>query len=98
MKLLSSAAYHSLRTSGFIELPLERTLRDYTHYFKSTTGFQDEVDEMLKKEVKGGSWTKYVVLLLDEMKLKEGLVYDKYSCKVVELDEVDNQLRVLDTY
>ena len=42
---------------------------------------------------------KYVVLLLDEMKLKEGLVYDKYSCKVVgfaELDEVDNQLSLME--
>ena len=34
-----------------------------------------------------------------EMKLKEGLVYDKYSCRVVgfaELDEVDNQLSLME--
>ena len=31
LKLLSSSAYHSLRTSGFIKLPSERTMRDYTH-------------------------------------------------------------------
>ena len=38
LKLLSSAAYHSLRTSGFIKLPSERTLRDYTHFFRSKPG------------------------------------------------------------
>ncbi len=46
LKLLSSSAYHSLRTSGFIKLPSERTLRDYTNYFKSKEGFQPEVDLM----------------------------------------------------
>ena len=51
LKLLSTSAYHSLRTSGFITLPSERTLRDYTHYFKSKTGFQHEVDKMLVEEV-----------------------------------------------
>ena len=34
LKLLSSAAYHSLRTSGFLTLPSERTLRDYSHFIK----------------------------------------------------------------
>lgn len=40
LKLLSSSSYHSLRTSGFIKLPSERTLRDYTHFFKAKCGFQ----------------------------------------------------------
>ena len=31
LKLLSSSAYHSLRTSLFLTFPSERTLRDYTH-------------------------------------------------------------------
>ena len=50
LKLLSSRAYHSLQTSGFIKLHSERTLRDYTQYFKSKCGFQSEVDAMLLKE------------------------------------------------
>ena len=87
LKLLSSAAYHSLRTSGFIKLPSERTLRDYTHFFKSKQGFQSEVDTMLKEEVQlNGSiphWKKYIVMLLDEMKIKESLVYDKHSGEVI---------------
>lgn len=33
LKPISSAVYHSVRSSGFLRLPSERTLRDYTHYF-----------------------------------------------------------------
>lgn len=33
LKLLSTSAYHSLRISGFMKLPSERTLRDYTNFF-----------------------------------------------------------------
>ncbi len=49
---LSSSSYHALRTSGFIRLPSERTLRDYTHFFKSKAGFQVEVEEMLVRDMK----------------------------------------------
>ena len=52
LKLLSSAAYHAARTAGFIKLPSERTLRDYTHYFKHRAGFQQEVNQQLMKESK----------------------------------------------
>lgn len=100
LKLLSSSAYHSLRSSGFITLPSERTLRDYTHLFKADTGFQTEVDDMLKKEVKSEAWMKYVVLLLDELKVKESLVYDKSSCKVigfVELDDINLEISKLES-
>ena len=31
LQLLSGVTYHTLRTSGFIVLPSERTLRDFTH-------------------------------------------------------------------
>ncbi len=102
LKLLSSAAYHSMRTSGFMKLPSERTLRDYTHFFKSKSGFQVEVDQMLKKEAQLDSipdWKKYVVLLFDEMKVKESLVYDKHTAQVIgfiELGEVNNHLTQLE--
>ena len=50
LKLLSSSAYHALRTSRFLKLPSERTLRDYTHFVKTRPGFQAEVDSMLVRE------------------------------------------------
>ena len=45
LKLMSSCTYHALRSSGFLKLPSERTLRDYTHYFQNKAGFQDEVNQ-----------------------------------------------------
>ena len=50
LKLLSTSCYHALRTSGFVKLPSERTLRDYTHYVKSRSGFQDDINDDLAKE------------------------------------------------
>lgn len=67
--------------------------------FKSKTGFQTEVDAMLRKEVEDESWKNYVVLLVDEMKVKESLCYDKHSCEVVgfvELDDINHQLSQLE--
>ena len=82
LKLLSSSAYHTLRTSGFVKLPSEQTLYDYTHYFKLKTGFQDEVNSQLVEEIEKlnvKESQKFVGLLVDEMKEKEGLVYSKHS-------------------
>lgn len=79
LKLLSGAAYKALKTSGFIKLPSGRALRDYTHHCTSKPGFQDEVNQQLMDEVKVLSLPecrKYVSLILNEMKIKEGLVYN----------------------
>ena len=48
LKLLSTSAYHAMRRSGFIKLPTERTLRDYT---SNKCGFQDTVHQQLLQEV-----------------------------------------------
>lgn len=80
LKFLSSGAYHALRTSGLINLPSERTLRDYTHWIRSGVGFQDEIDAQLVKEAAvSEEKDKYVVLMWDEMKIKEDLVFDKHT-------------------
>ena len=103
LKLLSTSAYHALRTSGFMKLPSERTLRDYTHYVKARTGFQEDVEVELVKEVGLDDlpeWKKHVVLLLDEMKIKESIVYDKHNAQVigfVDLGDVNNQLAEFET-
>ena len=46
----SSSAYELLRKSGCIQLPLQRTLRDYTHYFNNTPAFSVEIDQLLMSE------------------------------------------------
>ena len=102
LKLLSSAAYHATRTAGFIKLPSERTLRDYTHYFKHKPGFQPELKKQLLKESQVNELSeqrKYCGIVFDEMKVKESLVYDKFTGSVVgftNLGEINNDLCALE--
>ncbi len=58
---------------------------DYTHYFRNKVGFQDEVNQQLVEEVAKlslPSSRKCIALLIDEMKIKEGLVYNKHTGKI----------------
>ena len=98
LKMISSAAYHAMRSSGFIKLPSERTLRDYTHLFKASTGIQPEVNAQIIKEAKVDTleeWKKYVAVVFDEVKIREDLVYNKHTSEIIgflDLGEVNNQL------
>ena len=84
--------------SGCIQLPSQRTLRDYTHYIKSSSGFSTDVDKMLMDAARVTTCPereKYVVLLFDEMHIRDDLVYDKHSGKMIgftNLGEVNNHL------
>lgn len=97
--LLSSSTYHAMRSSGFITLPSERTLRDYTRWIESRTGCQPEVTQQLLDELSkvklSENLKKHVALVFDEVKVKEGIVYDKHNCRVVgfvDIGDVNNQL------
>ena len=72
--------YHqAIRDSGVLKLPSQRTLRDYTHYADATPGFSHKVDEMLMESAQVKACperNKCVLLLLDEMHIREELVYD----------------------
>ena len=96
MKFLSSGAYNALRSSGLVKLPSDRTLRDYTHWIRAGAGFQDQVDVELVKEANiGEEKNKYLVLLWDEMKIKEDLVFDKNTCQLIgftDLGDINNHL------
>ena len=102
LKLLSSSAYHALRTSGFLKLPSERTLQDYVHYFSNKPAFQNKVHQQLLDEINGvhlSESKKYVALIIDEMKFKEGLVNNKHSGKVIgftDLGDINNELLQLE--
>ena len=94
----SSGAYEALRSSGCLQLPSQRTLRDYTHYVEAHTGFSDAVDRMLMNTAKVGSCSereKCVLLLLDEMHIREDLVFDKHTGNMVgfaHLGEINDHL------
>ena len=99
LHMLSSAAYNAIRSSGVITLPSQRTLRDYTRWIESGVGIQPEVTAQLVQEAKKPTHQEdlrsHVAVVIDEMKVKEGLVYDKHKSQVVgfvNLGDVNNQL------
>lgn len=78
----SQSAYETLRASKCINLPSQRTLRDYTHHTKASPGFSSEVDSQLCNAARieeSEERDKYVLLLIDEMHIKEDLVFDKHT-------------------
>jgi len=86
MKLMSSCSYHAMRTAGFVTLRSERTLRDYTNYIKTAPGIQSEVLQQMRIEAKIDDLPeskRYVTLMLDEMSIKEDLVFQKHSCIMI---------------
>ena len=96
LKSKSTTAYDALRK--VIKLPSGRTLRDYTHLYDPKLGFQTEVDQQLYEDLKVdelAEWQKHIGLVFDEMKIKEGIVYDKHCCEIlgfINLGGVTNQL------
>ena len=77
-----------MQTFVFLWLPSQRTLRDYTHYFKSQAGFQPDLSEELKKEADIDSLPEskqYVTLLTDEMKIKQDLFMTNNQAKSLDL-------------
>lgn len=86
LRMLSSSCYRSFRSSGVLQLPSERTLRDYTNIICAKSGIQPDVDEQLMKETKSDTSSpheKLVALLFDEVKIKEDLVYNKYTGEII---------------
>jgi hypothetical protein len=94
----SNKAYNTLRDSGCIALPSTRTLRDYSHAIKAGAGFSAEVDQQLFSVAKLKSNPKYhslIAILIDEMTIKEDLVYDKHTGRLVgfiNLGHINNHL------
>ena len=93
----SSKAYETIRQSG-IALPSQRTLRDYSNAVKAGAGFSLDVDRQTLEAAKLSTSPDYhrlVILLVDEMHLKEELIYDKHSGKLVgfvDLGDINNHL------
>lgn len=76
----SASTYDELRSSNVLTLPSRRTLRDYKNAVKPEAGFNPEViQELIKVATPLKDHQRYVVLSFDEMKIKENLVYDKYT-------------------
>lgn len=98
LKLISSTAYEAMRSTGFIRLPSQRTLRDYTHWAKAQAGFPLEVDHQLRQAANIDQledWQKYTVLTFDEVRIKSDLVYHKDTGNLigfVDIGKINNCL------
>ena len=81
----SAAAYDDIRYNektgtGFVILPSRRRLRDYKNYIRPQRGFnKDIVNELLEKVKHFSDNEKFFVMLMDEMKIQENLVWDKHT-------------------
>ena len=76
----SPAAYRELQDSGALILPSERVLRHYKNYFKPKAGINPENNEALReKAISLTGIQRYVVVVMDEMKIQSNLVFDKHS-------------------
>ena len=87
----SPSAYDELRESNVLRLPSRRTLRDYRNAIKPKTGFNPAVvKELIKqtKNLKGPQ--RYICMSIDEIKIKENLVYSKHSGELVGFADLGN--------
>ena len=98
MHHISSKAYNTIRNSGIISLPSTRTLREYTHLSPTTVGTSIDADRQLVDllNVKD-DLAKYELILIDEMYVKQGVVFEKSTGAMIgltDLGEVTNQLNM----
>ena len=100
----SPSAYEELRyneknNTGVLILPSRRRLRDYKNYIRPERGFNPLIIKELVEKVKDFSdIEKYMILLMDEMKIQENLVWDKYTGELigfVDLGDVDVNFNTL---
>ncbi len=97
----SSSAYETLRSSGYLALPHETTLRAYTN-FKIDTGFSTHIIKDASKELKDEKDIKrYVSVVFDEMKIRDGLVYCSQTGRLlgfVDVGDIGNEIRNIADY
>ena len=94
-------AYSTLSKSGVIALPSECTLRDYRHFASSTPGFSRDVDLQLLDLVKlqePADLANYVSVIIDEMYIKEGLVFDKHTGSLTGFTDLGDVCNLLAEY
>ena len=66
--------------TGFLIFPSRCHLQDYESYIKTERGFNRNVmRELRHKEKEFSDKEKFVVLLMDEMKIQENMVWNKHN-------------------
>lgn len=81
-----------------LALPSERTLNDYKHFAPAVIGFSTSTDRQLLdqlKQQKPSHLVEYISIVIDEMYIKESLVFNKSNGSLTgfaDLGEVNNLL------
>ena len=104
LRHISSKAYEAIHRSGLLALPTQRTLKDYTYFTSTIIGFSADVDRQLMSAAKLSSCADYekcVILVIDEVYIKEDLVFDKRNGNLlgfVSLGGINNKLTGLQKF
>lgn len=84
LKMLSSTTYTTMAKSGFLRLPSDRTLFDYSHAMATQEGCHTEIIQDVAKVVESlDDYQKYHSLMFDEVTISQGLVQRKTTGEVV---------------
>lgn len=79
-----------------MSLPSTRTLRDYTHYNETNIGFSTPTDkELFQLTNQYEPWQRNVAIAIDEMYIREGIVYNKHTGEILgftDIGDITNHL------
>src|SRR2546425_1137852 len=81
-------------------LPCKSTIQDYTHVNPEQLGIRHENLKKLKENMPDYGKVNYVSLMFDEMTIREGVVFDSKSGRLMgytDLDRVEEEIERLDS-
>lgn len=71
----SPKTYNIIREANILQLPSQRTLKDYTHWFKQDIGFQNEMSLQLYEDHKICEWNESQRYLLSHLLMSFTMQY-----------------------
>ncbi|KAJ1531355.1 hypothetical protein ONE63_000039 [Megalurothrips usitatus] len=90
LRIKSLACYKKMLRDNFLPLPSLRTLQRYMKKLAPAYGFQTNIFDVLREKVSLMTEAqKHGAILIDEIKLSEGLWFDKHSLKLLGFVNLD---------
>jgi hypothetical protein len=90
----SQSIYESMRSSGALKSPSGRTLSDYKNFNTPKSSWNSETIESMKMKfdkMKPPKHAKLGGLFFDEVKIKEGLVFDSSSWELIGFTDIHEE-------